>query len=617
MPPPHDPAADPRPRTAPHPLLRTLQRWFPWTAEVDRRTLRADLGAAPLAALLVLPQGIAFATLAGLPPAWGLYAAIVPGIVAALAGSSRVLLTGPTNVLAVALAASLAPLAAAGSPEYLALALGVTLLVGIVQTAAALLRLGTLAHFISPAVLLGFTTGAAVLIAWQALRSLLGLPPGWPLGDTDVLATFSPSPADLLVAGVTVAAALVLRQVPATSRAGMPLLLGLAVGMALAAALRLLGTGWATPVVGPLPAAWPPFAVPPLRLSDVPQMAGIALALTLIALGQTMAIAKTLAQRSGHALDSNRECLGQGLANMSGAFFSSFVVCGSFNRSMPHQEAGARTPLSALAAALLLLALVALAAPLLAHIPMPAVQGVLLVVAASLIEPARWRELLRLDRREAGVAAGTFAAMLLLPIEVAILAGVGASLLVYLYRSAHPALRSMGFGEPPSPGRERPFVVLPPGGKRCPQLEMLRMEGDVFFGAVPHVAAHLQALRDEPVPARHLLVMAKSMNFIDAAGAALWEDELRQRQLMDGRLYFHRPRPDVMAAWGASGFVQRLGADNLFASKREAIATIVPQLDSAVCAGCRARIFEECAGQPGAAAHAERKRAQGEASEAG
>lgn len=598
MPPPPDPAADARPRIA---LPQACGRWLPWAADVDRGTLRADLAAAPLAALLVLPQGIAFATLAGLPPAWGLYAAIVPGLVAALAGSSRQLLTGPTNALAVALAASLAPLAVAGSPEYLALALGVTLLVGLVQMAVAMLRLGTLAHFISPAVLLGFTTGAAVLIFWHALRNLLGLPPGGPLAAAAAGAAFAPSPADLVVAGVTVAVALALRRVPATARAGLPLLLGLAAGLVLAMALQGIGPGWATPAVGVLPSAWPPFALPPLQWSDVPRLTGIALALTLIALGQTMAIAKMLAQRSGHTLDSNRECLGQGLANVSAAFFSGFVVCGSFNRSLPHQQAGARTPLAAVAAALLLLALVALAAPLLARIPMPAVQGVLLVVAASLVEPARWRELLRLDRREAGVAAGTFGAMLLLPIEIAILAGVAASLVVYLYRSAHPALRSMGFAEPPAPGRERPFVVLPPGAPRCPQLELLRMEGDVFFGAVPHVAAHLQALRDEPVPARHLLVMAKSMNFIDAAGAALWEEERRARLLMGGGLYFHRPRPDVMALWGASGFVRRLGAERLFPSKRDAIAAIVPRLDTAVCAGCRARVFEECARQPGAA----------------
>jgi SulP family sulfate permease len=162
-----------------------LARWLgPWVAEVDGQTLRADLQAALLAAVLVLPQAIAFATLAGLPPAWGLYSAVVPTAIAALAGSSRHVLTGPTNALSLALAASLAPLAMAGSAEYLRLALVLTLMVGLLQLGVALLRLGVLAHFIAPSVLLGFTTGAAVLIAWHALGDL-GV---WPVWDAPALA---------------------------------------------------------------------------------------------------------------------------------------------------------------------------------------------------------------------------------------------------------------------------------------------------------------------------------------------------------------------------------------------------------------------------------------------
>jgi sulfate permease, SulP family len=144
----------------------------PWVAEVNGATLRSDAQAALLAAVLVLPQGIAFATLAGLPPVWGLYGGVVPAAVAALAGSSRHVVTGPTNAVALALGAALAPLALAGSAEYLRLALVLTLMVGLVQMAVALTRLGGLTHFISPSVLLGFTTGAAVLIVWSALPDL-------------------------------------------------------------------------------------------------------------------------------------------------------------------------------------------------------------------------------------------------------------------------------------------------------------------------------------------------------------------------------------------------------------------------------------------------------------
>ncbi len=561
-------------------------RWLgPWVREVDAGSLRADFMAALLAAVLVLPQGIAFATLAGLPPAWGLYSAIVPALIASLAGSSRHVLTGPTNALSLALAASLAPLALAGSAEYLRLALVVTLMVGLIQLGVALLRLGTLTHFIAPSVLLGFTTGAALLIAWHALADF-GL---WPRFDA----------AALSLGVLTVAMALLLRRLGPRVPA---LLLALVVATAAAAALQRWAPATAASLrlIGPLPQAWPPLTLPPLQWADVPRLATIALALTLVALGQSVAIAKALAQRSGQVLDVNRECLGQGLANIGGAFFSSFVACGSLNRSVPHWQAGARTPLAGVMAAFLLLALVALAAPLLARVPMAAIAALLLLVAWTLVDRAAWRELLVLDRREAAVAAGTAVATLLLPLQVAVLAGVAASLVVYLHRTAHPALRSMGFDRPPQPGSLRPFVVVDGGGGvECPQLKMLRMEGSVWFGAEAHVADALQALADRPEPQRHLLVMSKSMNFIDAAGAALWERERLRRQAMGGALYFHRPRPPVLALWQASGFVQRLGADHVFADKRSAIATIVPRLDPARCALCRVRCFAECAAQPG------------------
>jgi SulP family sulfate permease len=572
------------------PLRWLVPRLVPWVAAVDAASLRADVGAALLAAVLVLPQAIAFATLAGLPPAWGLYSAVVPTLVAALAGSSRHVLTGPTNALSLALAASLAPLAAAGSAEYLRLALVVTLMVGAIQVALALLRLGELTHFISPSVLLGFTSGAAVLIAWHALVELHL----WPHVDA----------VGAGIAALTLGVAVGLRR---RWPRGPGMLLALVAGSA-AGAVAVLAFKLPVARIGALPQAWPPFAPPALAWADVPRLATIALALTLVALGQSVAVAKMLAARSGQVLDINRECLGQGLANAAGALCSGFVSCGSFNRSVPHLEAGARTPLAGAFAALALALLVALASPLLAWVAMASISGLLLLVAWTLIDRAQWRELARLDRREAAVAAGTLAATLLLPLQVAVLAGVAASLVVYLHRTAHPALRSMGFaGPPPLPGRPelRPFVVLAPGAAECPQLKLLRMEGPVWFGAVQHVADALRALRDAPQPQRHLLVMTKSMNFIDPAGAELWERERVQRQAeggMGGGLYFHRPRPEVLALWQKSGFVDRLGADHLFADKRSAIAAIVPRLDGDICANCRLRVFEECALQPGGAA---------------
>jgi SulP family sulfate permease len=209
-----------------------------------------------------------------------------------------------------------------------------------------------------------------------------------------------------------------------------------------------------------------------------------------------------------------------------------------------------------------------------------------------------------MDSTETAIASGTFLATLTVSLEMAVLGGVTASLVTYLYRSARPALRTMGFDRPPGLPGVRNFKVIDQSPDdflpECPQLKLLRMEGSVYFGAVAHVGEHLHNLRVAPDAPRHLLVMSKSMASIDLAGADLWDHELMRRRAMGGDLYFHRPREQVLDIWRRSGFIDRLGEDHIFDSKPEALATIVPTLDDAICANCRARIFDECAQRPGA-----------------
>lgn len=573
-----------------------LARWLgPWVNEVDAAVWRGDLQAGLLAAVLVLPQGIAFAALVGVPPTMGLAAAVLPCAVAALAGSSRVVLSGPTNATSLALGAMLLPLAGTDPARIAVLAIVLTLLVGLMQLGLAAARLGTLANFLSPSVMLGFTSGAACLIAWYAAASMLGgggrESPGAVLQRLPPAAWWPP----LLVGGVTLGLALLGRRL---WRRGPTALLALATGAGLGAGLERLGH--AAPRLGTPPTAWVGWQWPQIDWGLLPELLPMALALTIIALGQSMSIAKLLAARRGEALELNRECAGQGLANLASAFTGGFVACGSLNRSVPNVEAGARTPIAGASSALWLLGLVALAGPLLAWIPLAGVGALLLLAAAALIDVAGWRRLWRLGRQEFGIALATAVATLVLRLEVAVLAGVMLSLVVYLYRTAAPAMRTMGFDRQ---DHDRPFVVLgdaPRGLPECPQLKLLRMEGSVWFGAVPHVAEQLRQMREHRPEQRHLLVMSKSMNFIDLAAAELWDDERVRRRGAGGDLYFHRPRPQVLALWQRTGFLGRLGPDNVFADKRTAIARIVPLLDDATCARCSVRLFEECGERPGA-----------------
>ncbi|MDB5743769.1 MAG: sulfate transporter [Polaromonas sp.] len=644
------------------PALRLAERLFgDWVHRVTPATLRLDAMAGLLGAVLVLPQGIAFATLAGLPPEYGLYTAIVPCIVAALFGSSWHVMSGPTNANSLALFAMLSPLAAAFSPAYIQLALAVTLMVGVLQWLIGALRLGLLANFISPAVLFGFTSGAALLIGVHALPDFLGLPDAPQQGAgavvAHVLTQFSAvQPAALAVAGLALAVALGVRR----WRPGWPYML---IGLALATLLAWLGEQLlpgagaaafsALDTVGAIATPWPRFELPRISWAQASDLVGLAFALTIVALGQDISIAKTVALRSGQRIDANREFRGQGLSNIVGGFFSCYVSCGSMNRSMPNLQAGARTPLASVFSALLLLGLVAVSAPLLAEIPMAALAALLVLVALTLLDMARWRQLLALSRTDFGVALATMVATVTIRLEIAILLGTLLSLMSFLYRTSRPAMRTMGFD---SRGLARQFVVIddaphsadevgpgpageaenvealspskfpsrnwlrqaaggaaPSGGSEpheagsvgailpeCPQLKLLRMEGEVYFGATQHVADILHALRSQPNPQKHLLVMAKSMNFIDLAGAELWAAELAARRAMGGNLYFHRPRPEVIRMWRKTGFTDVLGPAHQFSDKFSAISTIFGALDPEICRRCSARIFWECATAPGA-----------------
>ena len=588
-------------------MTELLSRAFgPWVGGVDKLTLRADLIAGILGALLVLPQGFAFASLAGLPPEYGLYTAIVPCVIAALFGSSLHVVSGPTNANSLALFATLAPLAIVGSPAYIQLALAVTVLVGLMQWLIGALRLGSIANFISPSALRGFMTGAAALIAVHSLPDLLGIESPGKHGTGALLVHLGQHldavrPGPVLVGVCTLAVVLALRRVlpkwPYT-------LIGLAAGTALAALLNS-ASPWpqwgAIAVVGSIPPIVPRFHWPGVELTSIPELLSIAFALTIVALGQSISIAKAVAARSGQAIDANREFRGQGLSNIVGGFFSSYVSCGSLNRSIPNLEAGARTPLAAVFASLWLLLLIAFTAPLLALIPLPAIAGLLLVIAWSLFDIPGWQRLWQHSRQDFAIALVTAFATMTIRIEMAILLGTILSLVTYLYRTSRPFMRVMGFDTSIEQGgeRDRPFVVradVPAPLPECPQLKMVRMEGEVYFGAVPHVADQLRDLRAEP--AKHLLVMAKSMNFIDVPAAELWRDEMTKRRAAGGDLYFHRPRPPVLELWQRVGFCNELGTDHIFPTKRIAIASIFDKLDRGICATCTVRVFQECKALP-------------------
>lgn len=564
---------------------------FPLTSS----TLRADTMAGLLGAVLSLPQGIAFGTLAGLPPEYGIYTAVVPCIVAALFGSSRHVVSGPTNANSLALFAALSPLAVPGSAQYIAYALAVTAIVGIMQFSVGAFKLGWVTDFIAPAVLIGFMSGAALLIGLYAVPDMLGLTLEARTGAVNVIVGLvqhvgSTNMAALIVGLVTL---VVTMGVAKISRRLPYMLIGIIGGYAASEALVRLTTMPDVQRIGDIPTVVPPLSMPWVDPALLPQFISIAGALSIVALGQSVSIAKALAQRSGQHLDVDREFVGQGLSNIAGSFFSSYVSCGSLNRSLPNYLSGAQTPMAAVLSAVFLVVLAFVSLPLLERLPMPAIAALLIYIAYGLIDVKGFMRLARIHRADLGVALITFSGMLFLPFQQAILIGSALSLLLYLNRTAHPAVRTL-VPDPNAPKRTfTPTDELTGPHQECPQLKLVRIEGSIYFGAAGFVTRRLHAMREHATQ-KHLLAMVKSMNFIDLAGAEVWEQELDARRRMGGDLYFHQPRKDVRALWRKIGFDERLGLKNIFGSKADALATIYSRLDPDICASCQVRIFKEC-----------------------
>jgi SulP family sulfate permease len=579
-----------------------LRRFFPflkWWPLVDASTLKADALAGLVGAVVVLPQGVAFATLAGLPPEYGLYCAIVPAAVTALFGSSLHAVSGPTNAVSLITFASLSTLAAPGTPHYIQLALTLALMSGIVMLAMGLLRLGVLVNFISSTVVVGFTAAIGVLIFASQLGSFLGLQIPASGTFTRILVGALTHLGDTRLWVALVAAATLV--IGATARRAVPgippMLVAMVTGSLLAFGLnKWLGTehtGLVT--LGPLPGALPPLSFPDVSIGTLQNLLGAAIAVTVVSLTQAISIAHAVALKSGQRLDNNQEFIGQGLGNIAAAFFSGFPASASVNRCGINYEAGARTPLSAVFSALLLILVLFAVAPLAAYLPIAVVAGVLFLVAWGLLDLKRIRAILRTSRTESVVLAVTFFATLLLDLEFAILMGILASLVVYLNRTSHPTMRSL-VPDPRHP--QRKLTEIEDGLVECPQLKMLRVEGSIYFGAVNHVAHHFDTLRQHNPGQKHLLLMSKSINFVDMAGAELLATEARHRRAAGGRLYFYSLREPVEELLERGGYIADIGREDVFHGKHQAIAGVFARLDRSVCAKCRARIFEECRALP-------------------
>ncbi len=576
-------------------------RLFPflrWRDRISLTSTRDDLLAGLTGALIVLPQGVAFAIIAGLPPEYGLYAAMTPAIVAALFGSSWHLVSGPTTAISIAVFASVSPYATPGTPEFIGLVLTLTFLTGVFQLALGLARMGVLVNFISHTVVIGFTAGAALLIAGSQIKNFFGvdIPRGTPFFET--LGLFARHLDGINYYILSVSLMTLLSGI--LSRRLAPklpyMIVAMVAGSLFAAGLNLHYGEATTQIhsVGVLPSGLPPLSLPDFSFRGLSQMLFPSLIITMLALTEAVSISRAIAVRSGQRIDGNQEFIGQGLSNIAGSFFSGYASSGSFNRSGVNYAADARTPLAAVFASLLLVLILLLVAPLAAYLPYASMAGILFLVAWSLIDFHHISLLPKISRQETIVLWVTLIGTLI-DLEKGIFFGIALSLGLYLYRTSRPQLESVVPDEGPGSYHHVPAEGRP----ECPQMKMLRLNGSIFFGAVSHLQRQLQEMLEARPAQKHVVIMASGINFVDLAGAEFLAETARQQARAGGSLSFYRMKQNVAEMLRKGGFMEDIGERNLFAAGSRPAEAIFEKLDKTVCAECPHRLFRPCQQLPG------------------
>ncbi|MDZ7888690.1 MAG: sulfate permease [Pseudomonas sp.] len=568
-----------------------LRRWLPcldWGRRYNRATASQDGLAALIVTLMLIPQSLAYAMLAGLPPVTGLYASILPLLAYALFGSSRALAVGPVAVVSLMTAAALGPLFPAGSAAYIGAAMLLALLSGLILSLMAVMRLGFLANFLSHPVISGFISASGILIACGQLKHILGVSASGESLLQIVPALVRALPhtqgATLLI-GVLSLAWLwwargrlkpLLQRLGLTAQGAGNLakagpVLAIIVAILAVSVLQLEQAG--VKVVGVIPQGLPGLVLPTLDLQLALQLLPAALLISLVGFVESVSVGQTLAAKRRQRIEPDSELLGLGVANLSAAFSGGFPVTGGFARSVVNYDAGAQTPMAGVFTAIGIGLSVMLLTPLLHNLPQAVLAATIIVAVLSLVDLGSLKRTWRYSPQDGAAQAATLLGVLLIGVEVGILLGVGLSLLLFLWRTSKPHMAVVG----QVPGSEHFRNVERFAVVESPSVLSLRVDESLYFPNARFLEERIGELIAARPQVRHLVLMCPGVNLIDASALDSLDAIVERLAAAGVQLHLSEVKGPVMDQLKRSDFLQRFGGQ-VFISQFQALKTLAPQV---------------------------------------
>ncbi|MDQ0352619.1 SulP family sulfate permease [Alkalibacillus filiformis] len=493
-----------------------LSKYVPsvdWLKRYNGMDFKGDLIAGLIVAIMLIPQGMAYAMLAGLPPVMGLYASTIPLIIYALLGSSRQLAVGPVAMVSLLVYSGVSTLAEPGSDQFISYALLLALMVGVIQLVMGLFKLGFLVNFLSHAVISGFTSAAAIIIALSQLSGLLGieLPSKGNVLELLTEAVINLNAVHLQTVTLGIGSIIILilfkKYVP---KIPGPLVVVVATSLAVYL-FNLDHQGVA--IVGDVPSGLPSLSLPTMSWDSISALLPIALTIAFVGFMESVAVAKKIASKEGYKINSNQELNGLGAANIVGSFFSAFPVTGGFSRSAVNYQSGARTGMATIITAVMIILTLLFFTEWFYYLPQAALAAIIIVAVYGLIDVKEAVHLFKVKRIDGWTLAVTFFATLLTSIETGILTGIVFSLVVFIWRSAYPHVAELGYLEQEGVYRN---IERFPEAKTFPNTIIFRIDESLYFANIALLENKLEKLIDKKPDTNRIILDFSAVNDMDA-----------------------------------------------------------------------------------------------------